>query len=300
MLEEFKKINVKETWRKAIHIPTAILAPVVVLLFGLAGAEALCVAGLSYIFISSYIEKRHAKKMPVSSYAFELASRGNEIAFPLAQTLYIIAVAIVAILLPFTISFAAFGVLCFGDGMAAMGGMAFGKHKLPYNRKKSFEGMFTGIAFGFLGAMLMGWAGLYFDWKSVAHPFLGTFQQLNGTWMPIIMVALAGYGIIALWIEVFELFMKRRYDRYVAFVGMSLSLLVGLAAFAALVLLGINAPIFADAIRPIIVEKFTNLPFICLVGTIAGMIAESVAGKTDNLVVPLVAAAAMTGTLFLL
>ncbi|MDD5501989.1 MAG: hypothetical protein PHH26_00815 [Candidatus Thermoplasmatota archaeon] len=297
MLERLKRIDVKEGWRKAIHIPTAILAPIVVFLFGYAGAEVLCISALAYIFVTGYFEKRHNIKMPVSSEAFEIASRGKELEFPLAQTLFLIAVLIIAIFLPFSLTFAALGVLGFGDGAAALGGMMFGDHKIPYNRKKSVEGSLIGTIVGFIGAILLGWAGIWFDYTNTAKPLFGLIPQLNGTWMPILILIFGAYLLVLLWIEIFEFFAKKRYDRRAAFTGISLSLLIGLALFGIFLAFGMDTPIFAEALKSIVAAKAAKLPFVYLVGTISGMIAESAAGKTDNLLVPLVSAGTMVGVL---
>ncbi|PKK81752.1 MAG: hypothetical protein CVT47_00825 [Thermoplasmata archaeon HGW-Thermoplasmata-2] len=297
MLEAFKRIDVREGWRKAIHIPTAILAPIVVFIFGHAGAVALCIAALAYIFITGYFEKRHNIKMPVSSDAFEMTSRGKEVEFPLAQTLFLVAVISVVLFLPFSLTFAALGVLGFGDGAAALGGMMYGEHKIPYNRRKSVEGSVIGTVIGFGGALLLGLAGIWLDGKNTRSPLLGLAPQLNGTWMPMVLVGFACLAFVALWVEVFEHFMKRRYDRRAAFTGISLSLLIGLALFVLLVLTGTDEPLLAEALKPIVAAKAAKLPFIYLAGTAAGMLAESAAGKSDNLVVPLVAAGTMVGVL---
>ncbi len=300
MLERLKKIDVKEGWRKAIHIPTAILAPIVVFLFGYAGAEVLCISALAYIFVTRYFEKRHSIKMPVSSEAFEMASRGNELEFPLAQTLFLVAVLTIAIFLPFSLTFAALGVLGFGDGAAALGGMMFGDHKIPYNRKKSVEGSVIGTIVGFGGAILLGHVGIWFDDVNTQNPLFGIIPQMNGTWIPMLIVGFGAYLLVLAWIEIFEYFMKKRYDRMAALTGISLSLLIGLALFAAFLAFGIDTPIFAGALAPIVTAKAAKLPFVYLAGTATGMLAESAAGKSDNLVVPLVASGTMVGVLFLI
>jgi uncharacterized protein (TIGR00297 family) len=47
---------------------------------------------------------------------------------------------------------AVWGVLAFGDGMASLCGMAFGRRKLPWNPKKSWAGSFAYVLFGTAGA----------------------------------------------------------------------------------------------------------------------------------------------------
>ena len=47
---------------------------------------------------------------------------------------------------------AVWGVLAFGDGMASLAGMALGRTKLPWNRRKSWMGSFAYVLFGTAGA----------------------------------------------------------------------------------------------------------------------------------------------------
>ena len=61
---------------------------------------------------------------------------------------------------------AMWGVLAFGDGMAGLVGMLFGRHKLPWNAKKSWIGTFAYWLFGTAGAwVLLHWTapGRYRD-----------------------------------------------------------------------------------------------------------------------------------------
>lgn len=50
------------------------------------------------------------------------------------------------------IAAAVWGILAFGDGMASLAGMAFGRRKLPWNARKSWVGSATYLLFGTLGA----------------------------------------------------------------------------------------------------------------------------------------------------
>nr|MDO8115446.1 hypothetical protein [Candidatus Sigynarchaeota archaeon] len=59
---------------------------------------------------------------------------------------------------------AIFGLSCFGDTAAAQVGMRVGKHKLGFNRKKSWEGLIAGAITSYIAASLfVGWI-----WSGVA------------------------------------------------------------------------------------------------------------------------------------
>jgi uncharacterized protein (TIGR00297 family) len=47
---------------------------------------------------------------------------------------------------------ASWGILAFGDGMASVAGMALGRHKLPWNARKSWVGTLAYVVFGTLAA----------------------------------------------------------------------------------------------------------------------------------------------------
>ncbi|RMF90838.1 MAG: hypothetical protein D6733_02775 [Methanobacteriota archaeon] len=50
---------------------------------------------------------------------------------------------------------AAIVVLALGDSASTLGGLAFGRHRLPHNGKKSFEGSLSGFVAAFLGLALI-------------------------------------------------------------------------------------------------------------------------------------------------
>lgn len=289
MLEELKKLDIRERWRKAAHMPAVILAPILIWLLGYRGAETFCICALAYILGTGYAEK-HLVRLPISHEMFKMASRGNEIEFPIAQTLYLIAVFITALLLPFSLSFAVFGVLAIGDGAAAIFGMLFGKHRISYNRDKTWEGTIAGIVFGFLGALVMGWIGTLFEEINTKSPLFGA-PGFGGIWMPMILIAFLTLLLITAWVEIVEHITKLRYDRWAAFFGVLSAVLIGLLVFGGFVIAGIEEPIFAAPVSSFI--KFSELPFIYFTGALVGMLAESASGKFDNLIVPLTAAGAM-------
>ena len=46
-------------------------------------------------------------------------------------------------------------VLALGDSASTLGGVAYGRHKLPYNRDKSIEGSVSGFTAAFIGLILL-------------------------------------------------------------------------------------------------------------------------------------------------
>lgn len=46
-------------------------------------------------------------------------------------------------------------VLALGDSASTLGGVAYGRHKIPYNREKSIEGSIAGFGAAFIGLLVL-------------------------------------------------------------------------------------------------------------------------------------------------
>jgi dolichol kinase len=46
-------------------------------------------------------------------------------------------------------------VLALGDSASTLGGVAYGRHKIPYNREKSIEGSVSGFGVAFIGLLIL-------------------------------------------------------------------------------------------------------------------------------------------------
>ena len=87
--------------------------------------------------------------------------RTNDIrkGYPLGILLYPITVFLLILIYRnhFYIAASIWAIMGFGDGAAALFGTLYGKHKLPWNKKKSYEGSLSYIIFGSAGASLLIW-----------------------------------------------------------------------------------------------------------------------------------------------
>lgn len=61
---------------------------------------------------------------------------------------------VACLLFPKDIALSAMIILTFGDGFSTLVGVHFGRHKLPWDKKKSYEGFLAGLLTSFLGALL--------------------------------------------------------------------------------------------------------------------------------------------------
>lgn len=75
--------------------------------------------------------------------------------FSWASISFLVTLFILAWLVPIPVALAAAAMLALGDGMSALVGRAIGKHKIWYNRRKSWEGSVGGLVTGFVGAVLL-------------------------------------------------------------------------------------------------------------------------------------------------
>ncbi len=55
------------------------------------------------------------------------------------------------------IASAGWGMMAFGDGIATLTGIHFGKKKLPWNKEKSWVGLFSSLIFGYISMVFLIW-----------------------------------------------------------------------------------------------------------------------------------------------
>lgn len=138
--------------RRAIHI-CGVLIPVVAVLIGKSQTLLLLLLGFIVFLV---IE---ALKQKIPQEILSMVYRENELKdFSIEPFSYLVAVISLLSLSFFIderICFAAIAILAAGDGVAGMVGRRYGRHRLSFNRNKSWEGTLS----GFIAASL---AGFYF------------------------------------------------------------------------------------------------------------------------------------------
>lgn len=122
-------------------------------------------------------------------------------------------------LAPMPVALAAAGMLAFGDGMSSLVGRAIGRHKIGWNRRKSWEGSIAGLIAGFIGAwLLLAW---YFSVKGQTYPTI-----------ELVVVLLIGSGF-----AMFAESLPRYQD------NVTVPLFAGLSMLAAWGVLGLEPPL---------------------------------------------------------
>jgi dolichol kinase len=163
-----------ELRRKMLHIATAVFAVPLLLLLPFAVSVALALTGIVAISITWGIERRRLPpelKGPLHEPLAEVLrkTRRPHEDFPWSPVLYTVSLILIGLAhqlfgLSWAIAFAAYAILGIGDAASALVGVAYGRHKLPWNPKKSVEGTFAGLSAGFLAGAVM---------ASIPYAFVG-------------------------------------------------------------------------------------------------------------------------------
>lgn len=154
-----------EMRRKVLHVFTAIVAVPMLLLLPFYYAFGLAVIGIVVVTLTWAIERKRLPpefKGPLHEPLAEVLQktrRPNE-DFPWSPVLYTLSLIIIGVAheffdLSWTIAFGAYAILGIGDAASALVGVAYGRTKLVWNRKKSAEGTLAGLLAGFLAGVVM-------------------------------------------------------------------------------------------------------------------------------------------------
>ncbi|KXS44716.1 MULTISPECIES: diacylglycerol/polyprenol kinase family protein [Methanohalophilus] len=140
--------------RKAIHVLSGLLYIPLIYISGDFALEILILLTLLYVFailVVLILRKMHYQ--PVCEMT-ERWSRRHENYIPLKPTLLLhIGISISLLLFPTSILYASIAITALGDGIATISGKMIGKNKLPYSKRKSFEGTIVGALAAFSGAV---------------------------------------------------------------------------------------------------------------------------------------------------
>lgn len=181
-----------EARRKLVHVGASLAGVVVFLLLPFGWAIAFACFVIAVISLAHFVRRKRLKVAPALEKATEpigdlldQTRRPHEdypwapVSFTLA--LMVVAAAVTFAGIPRSFAFAAFGILGVGDAASALIGVAYGKHKLPWNRRKSWEGTSAGALAGYLAALV----------------FAGVDHAVRGEVLPFAWLALGGVGALA-------------------------------------------------------------------------------------------------------
>ncbi|MBW3583192.1 MAG: SEC59/DGK1/VTE5 family protein [Euryarchaeota archaeon] len=147
----------KEAHRKGFHMTSGIIATPLFLYTGLVYGTMVVLITLAVIVVLEVLLARFDMEVPFLTQQLTATRRHGE-TFSWASTMFLVAGLAIIWLTPLPVAFAGLAMLGLGDGFSALVGKAVGKHKLWYNRQKSWEGTIAGFVAGSIGAVgLMFW-----------------------------------------------------------------------------------------------------------------------------------------------
>lgn len=172
-----------EMRRKLLHVLTAVVAVPMLLVLPFLWVLGLAVVGIGAI-VSTWLVERHRnlKRLMLPPYkdlvhdrlagVLESTRRPGE-DFPWSPVLYTVSLILIGLAVEFlglssSIAFAAYAILGIGDSASALVGVAYGRRKLPWNRRKSVEGTMAGFVAGAFAGTFM--AALPFAFQGLPIP----------------------------------------------------------------------------------------------------------------------------------
>jgi dolichol kinase len=155
-----------EMRRKVLHVVVAILSVPMLLILPFVFVLAVSLFGIGVIAATWAIERRRIPREfagplhePLAQVLEKTRRPGED--FPWSPVLYTFSLILIALAheflgLSWALAFAAYAILGIGDAASALVGVAYGRTKLPWNRKKSIEGTLAGMVAGFFAGVVLG------------------------------------------------------------------------------------------------------------------------------------------------
>lgn len=182
-----------EMRRKLLHVLTAVLAVPMLLVLPFEWVLGLAILGLGVIVSTWFVERHRALKAlmlppyeelvhkPVADVLQKTRREGED--FPWSPVLYTVSLILIGLAhellgMSWSIAFAAYAILGLGDAASALVGVAYGRRRLPWNRKKSVEGTAAGLVAGYFAGITM--AILPFAFAGHPMPLLFPLVVLAG------------------------------------------------------------------------------------------------------------------------
>lgn len=147
-----RRAGMRTEWiRKGWHMASGLSATPFILYTGLEYATIVALAATFFVLVVETLSLLFGIRLPFWTRQFERVRRPEEI-FSWASIGFLLTLILLAWLCPMPVAIAAAGMLAFGDGMSSLAGKALGRHRIPWNRRKSWEGTSAGFVAGFVGA----------------------------------------------------------------------------------------------------------------------------------------------------
>lgn len=191
-----------EMRRKAFHVVGAIVAVPATLLLPRAIAVGLAALGVVLVVGAELVLQRRLPKIepmhsmftePVARALIDTRRAGE--GFPWSPIMFLGSLVVCALGsdalgLPLSFALAAYGILGVGDAASALIGVAYGRHALAWNARKSWEGTAAGFVGGFVAAALF--AASYYAYVAAPMPVAFIALALVGALVGALLESLPG------------------------------------------------------------------------------------------------------------
>ncbi len=143
-----------ETLRQLIHASGIFMIPISHAIYTYLGKDFLLFFYLSMILFLVFLS-RVIKKSRYFFEFFKIVDRKEDLKVMPAKGAinFFIGILLVSVFFDIKTLYISIAVLSLGDSFSTIVGKRFGKHKIPYNRKKSVEGFFAFVVFAFIGSI---------------------------------------------------------------------------------------------------------------------------------------------------
>lgn len=173
-----------ELKRKVLHVVVAVVAVPAILLLPFDLVMGLALAGILVVTLVWAVDRRYIKpnaRLPRLHEPLQKilrATRRPNEDFPWSPVLYTAALVLIGLAhvelgLSWAVASAAFAILGLGDAASALVGVAYGRRRLPWNRKKSWEGTTAGFVAGALAGIVMASIPFAFQGLPIPPAFFG-------------------------------------------------------------------------------------------------------------------------------
>lgn len=177
-----ERLPARELARKVVHMGVGLVAFAVVFLGPL--WSAVCAAGA--VLVNVFVLPRLGGRRLWRAHEAERGQSLGIVLYPLAVLMLIL-----VFWRHLEVAAGVWGILAFGDGMASVMGMGFGRRALPWNPAKSWVGMAAYWFFGTLGAATL-------VWWTVRNPLGETGREID---LGFVLAAAAITALVAALIE---------------------------------------------------------------------------------------------------
>ena len=127
--------------------------PASVALFGWTASVCILLFVFAYVFVGGWLNLRGVR-LPIIAGLIHHTQRHAE-RMPTAALEFLFSILVLGIWFHEPLFFAAIALLAFGDGAAGLVGANWGRIRLPWNERKTVEGVVAGVAGGILGAWFL-------------------------------------------------------------------------------------------------------------------------------------------------